>query len=937
MIRVTRIVTAAAAVLALAAATPGTATARPPDARAVTAPAPGAPGALPPDWRWIPPAAGSAGGGRLVWTAPEPVPVGDARIAFFAGERLLGHPRADAAQRRFTLELGESPTGLGDDLRVIAAGRRLDAAGRAAAAAEARRQSPPAAPPAAPGPVNAVDPGLPGPYRTVSGEYTLPSVRLPGYPTAVEMRGTVVSPVGAPGKRPVALFLHGRHATCYNAKGAAPLVWPCPRGTRPILSHRGYLHTQKLLASQGHVTVSISANGINAQDNDTMDLGAQARSSLVRLHLARWAAWSRGGTAPDAVRRAAPADLSRVLLVGHSRGGEGVNRAALDSLHRPPAAEDGYHGPVSWTIRGTVLIGPTIFGQNPAPDVPSLTLLPGCDGDVSNLQGQIYVDGARGSGSVTALHSAAYLMGANHNYFNSEWTPGQTKAPAEDDFGSFDGPDRVCSPGAAPRLTATQQQKAGNTYIAAAARLFAGGDDRVRPLLDGSGRSAPSAAPARVFTHAVGGHRTPVVVPDPSVAVTGGSVCLQIPAEHTSGCQDRDTTDWNSAHFARWKVTPEEGRYAVTARWAAWSRSGTPPVRMTVPDPVSVAGSEALALRIAVPPNTRDNRMDVAVTDTSGRRAVLGGVRIDGLPGTGRITAHWAREVRVPLTAANTAGVDLRNIRALELVPRSMRGQIWLMDAWGWRPGTPAVQNSELPRVDLGMLTVQEGDAGVRTYRVPVTVSGKGSGQVRLFVPTPDGEQVVSELVTVAPGTAAVDVSITVEGNTRYGNDLSRTAYVKAVRNAAVGSDRGRVLVENDDPMPTISIVPVSDSVTEGAALTWRLSLSEPVDTGYFAANIGIAPVTGGSPELSTRDVDPVWLGEQFWASPSPERPLSKTWPAYTSFVAEFPVGGTEMDITVPTVADAEREPVETVTLALLDEDGNGTGPEVRGTVRDAS
>ncbi|QDY81415.1 hypothetical protein FQU76_30540 [Streptomyces qinzhouensis] len=786
--------------------------------------------------------------------------------------------------------------------------------------------------------MNSVDPGTPGPYRTVGGEYVLPSVRLPGYSVPVEMRGTVVSPVGASGKRPVALFLHGRHATCYDATDEPRLVWPCPRGTRPVLSHRGYLHTQKLLASQGYVTVSISANGINGQDNEAEDSGAQARSSLVRLHLARWAAWSRGGTpsaaAPDAVRRAAPADLSRVLLVGHSRGGEGVNRAALDSLHRPPAAEEGYRGPVTWKIRGTVLIGPTIFGQNPAPDVPSLTLLPGCDGDVSNLQGQIYVDGGRGSGSSTALHSAAYLVGANHNYFNSEWTPGQAKAPAEDDFDSRDGHDRVCSPGAPTRLTATQQQRAGNTYIAAAARLFAGGDDRVRPLLDGSGLSAPSAAPARVFTHAVGGHRTPLVVPDPSVAVTNGRVCLQIAADWTSGCQNMRTTEWNSAHFARWTVTPEEGRYAVAA---SWSKSWSAPVRMALPSPVSVAGSEALALRIAVPPNTRDNRMDIAVTDTSGRRAVLGRVRVDGLPGTNQNTAHWAREVRVPLTAATAAGVDLKNIGALELVPRSLRGQIWLMDAWGWRPGTPAVRVSELPRVDLGLLTVKEGDSGVRTYRVPVTVSGEGSGQVRLFVPHPDREGVVSKLVTVAPGTHTIDVPVTVEGNTRFGYDLVQTAYVKAVRNAAVGADGGRIVVENDDPMPKLSIAPVSDDVTEGAGLTWRISLSEATDAEFFETQMQVLPTAGGLPELSTKDVDPVWFEAMFGIPTSPERPLSKVWPEYTTFNVAIPAGRTDVDVTIPTVSDGTREPVENVRLKLLIPGGDGAGPETTGTVRDAS
>ncbi|MYR60532.1 hypothetical protein GTY54_31295, partial [Streptomyces sp. SID625] len=161
------------------------------------------------------------------------------------------------------------------------------------------------------------------------------------------------------------------------------------------------------------------------------------------------------------------------LLVGHSRGGEGVNRAAMDSLYPPAADQDGYHGRTRWHISGTVLIGPTIFGQNPVADVPSATLLPGCDGDVSDLQGEVYVDGTRGVSRGTALHSAVYVVGADHNFFNTEWTPGKAVAPADDDF--YEDPDQrdpVCSPGTATRLTADQQHRAGATYIAAAARLF---------------------------------------------------------------------------------------------------------------------------------------------------------------------------------------------------------------------------------------------------------------------------------------------------------------------------------------------------------------------------------------------------------------------------------------------------------------------------------
>ncbi len=149
-------------------------------------------------------------------------------------------------------------------------------------------------------------PGVPGRYRTVTGEYDLAGVRLPEFPADVEMRGVVVAPRGAPGARPLALFVHGRHTVCYRGTDEdVPQEWPCPAGTEPIPSHRGYLRAQQLLASQGYVTVSISANGINGQDFLVEDGGAQARSTLVRLHLARWADWAGAGrpAAPAIVRQ----------------------------------------------------------------------------------------------------------------------------------------------------------------------------------------------------------------------------------------------------------------------------------------------------------------------------------------------------------------------------------------------------------------------------------------------------------------------------------------------------------------------------------------------------------------------------------------------------------------------------------------------------------
>ncbi|MFJ7988663.1 alpha/beta hydrolase family protein [Streptomyces sp. NPDC096351] len=940
MIRATRGVAAAAALLAFASVASGVAYAQPspppgpPSPEAPPAAPGGLPGGseLPEGWRLT----GAGANRQLVWTSPEPVPMGDSRLAFHAGDRLLGHPVADRDGRSFRLPLGDTRLTEATGLRVTAAGRRLDAAGPGRSA----RLAPPAraAAPGAPLPANGVDPGAPGRYRTVTGAYDLKSVRLPGFPEPVEMRATVVGPAGAPGKRPVALFLHGRHGTCYTP-GTEEVTgdWPCAAGSKPVPSHQGYLRAQRLLASQGYVTLSISANGVNGQDFRAEDGGAQARSSLIRRHLAHWADWSADrASAPAAVRGTSAADLSRVLLVGHSRGGEGVNRAAVDSLTPPPAEQDGYRGPVRWKILGTVPIGPTIFGNNPAADVPSMTVLPGCDGDVSDLQGQNFVDGTRGVSRGAALHSAVYMVGANHNFFNSEWTPGQAQAPASDDFWSDEQPDPVCSPGTRTRLTAAQQQTAGAAYIAAAARLFVAGDDRARPLLDGTGRRMPSAGPVRALTHAVGAHRTPAFVPGSSaltVSGSGGRLCAQVAPDSDRACLSGDAGG-SSPHFAYWEAVPEPGRDAVAL---TWSRPGTP-VAVRSARPVSLTGSSFLALRVIVPPNTAGTELDVAVTDASGRRAQLGRVRVDGLPGSERTTSYWAREVRVPLSAATRAGLDLKRVAALELTPRGASGRAWLMDAWGWRPGTPAVRPAPAARVDVGRLTVAEGDSGVRTYRVPVRVSGRGGGQVRLFVADPASGEQTSRVVTVRPGRQDIVVPVQVRGNDRFGRDVTHDAFVKAVRGTVVGAHRGGVTVRNDDPMPTVGVTPVADNVAEGAPLVWRVTLSAPADA-EIGGHIEFLPPADGT-ELSTADLDPTWLREQLGELPSPPVPLSAIAFGGLNLPVSVPAGATTAEVRLPTARDGVGEPVESLRARLTTYDADWEpvpGPEFTGRVRDAS
>ncbi|MEU4746355.1 hypothetical protein AB0G02_38660, partial [Actinosynnema sp. NPDC023658] len=193
-------------------------------------------------------------------------------------------PRPSTDLRTYTLDAADvaNPEGL----QVRLSGRRLDVEEPAAPPSTAANVVPPALLPA-----GDTDPGKPGPFTTSTGEYELDPITVPGYAVPLEMKAVVVAPTDAPGRHPLALFLHGRHITCYD--GAQLLLeWPCPAPAVPVPSHRGYLQAQRLLASQGYVTVSVSANAVNAQDTLDVESGAGARSALVRAHLAKRADWA---------------------------------------------------------------------------------------------------------------------------------------------------------------------------------------------------------------------------------------------------------------------------------------------------------------------------------------------------------------------------------------------------------------------------------------------------------------------------------------------------------------------------------------------------------------------------------------------------------------------------------------------------------------------
>src|SRR5215216_1443481 len=335
------------------------------------------------------------------------------------------------------------------------------------------------------------DPGAPGPLAVTREEYNYGDLAFQpsGFPSAVELKASVHYATGLPGgPYPVVVFLHGRHVTCYSTKsGQVALRWPCRSTEAVIPSYQGYDYIAQNLASHGYVVVSLSANGINAYDNNVTDLGMQARAELIQRHLQQWTTFNTAGAAPFGTQFVGKVDLQRVGTMGHSRGGEGVVKHYAYNLSQGSP----------YGVKAVFPLAPVDFNRPVANNTALAVALPYCDGDVNDNQGVHFYDDARYnvSGDASPKHTVQ-VMGANHNYFNTVWTPGLFPAGTSDDWGYTSGGsnDGQCGTVAGNhRLTAAQQRGVGLAYIAAAMRAYVGGETQFLPYLTGEVAPPPSA------------------------------------------------------------------------------------------------------------------------------------------------------------------------------------------------------------------------------------------------------------------------------------------------------------------------------------------------------------------------------------------------------------------------------------------------------------
>ena len=835
-------------------------------------------------------------GDVLVWSSDTPLRMGSARYEIRSRERLLGYASLEGDTLRLRLPRGASV----DELSVWAAGRRLDDVAALLRMDSAPVPEEPAMPQAA------FDPATRGPYETRRLRYALPGLKLPDYPAPIEVIAEVTAPVGKSGRMPLVLFLHGRHSSCYRGgpDGEPSGDWPCLPDWRPVPSHTGYRYIADVLASQGYLAVSIAANGVNGQDGMLEDGGSSARSALVRHHLAQWAEWSRHGGDPWDGKFQGRVNLDEVVLVGHSRGGEGVERATLDSFEDDP-----------WRIRGLVLIGPTAFGRQVAPGVHTAVILPFCDGDVSDLQGQQYVDAGRDLSRDAALRSSIMAMGTNHNYYNTEWTPGLSKSPAWDDW--FDARDPQCGEQRDRRLAPAEQRAVGLAYTAALVDLVLGAGARSLPLLDGSRAKPGSIGRASAFVHAIGGNKRLLYAAGRKSKFTLRGLTAQEcrgyyvagPFDIRTGC----TPDLYFELIPHWSpMAFVETAPAPRALEVAWSEAGGS-LRLPV-TPASRHG-DSLDFRIVGEPGADPVDIDVRVRGASGAWTPLGvrPMRLRSYHGRAPLGKAVARQLRVPL-----AGVDPRGISEIELVPRSSRGRFWLLDISTREKSLDEIVADPLPRISVGRFTIPEGDGGASTIEIPLHIEGEVAKRARLWVQLTNFASLDDPMsgfpLVLEPGATSASIDFKWLADSVY-DPFTQVTQVTllARRNAVTGQFAGTVEVVEDDPAPTLSIDTAHVTVAEGGMLAWTFRLSEPMANWAFWS-VQLVPAGGRFVELDTDDVEPAFLEQFGIVPPDPAIPLSELG---LSLGLEFEPGITALSVSIPIRADASHEALEGVVLVV--------------------
>lgn len=231
----------------------------------------------------------------------------------------------------------------------------------------------------------------------------------------LEVRGALYYPQDRTEPSPVLVLVHGNHGSC--DAGQDPTTASCAQFKR---NEAGYAYLGENLATWGYTTFSVSQDQMMMRQDGPKGKGMHQRRKLIAATLDALAAANEPGGLPvDAHSTigdtlAGRLDMTRIGLMGHSRGGDAVtsfidyNRIRTDGPRYP--------------LRGVISLAPVDYERKAPYGTPYMSILPWCDGDVSNLQGARFFERSQyvnADDPFPRIQSSQ--LGAIHNWYNTVW------------------------------------------------------------------------------------------------------------------------------------------------------------------------------------------------------------------------------------------------------------------------------------------------------------------------------------------------------------------------------------------------------------------------------------------------------------------------------------------------------------------------------------
>ena len=364
--------------------------------------------------------------------------------------------------------------------------------------------------------------------------------------TAFPLNARVWYPEG-PGPFPLVLVVHGNH-------------------NMEEFSDPGYAWLGELLASRGFILASIDENFLNGGIRDEND----ARGWMLLKHLEAFRALNDSAGKPLSGR----VDMSRIALMGHSRGGEAV--AVAGAFNRLPAYPDDATRRFNFNfdIRALVAIAP-VDGQykpaeqpTPLSDYNYLVIHGSHDGDVSSFNGLVQYNRVRYTKPSDQFKSAIWMYRANHGQWNTVWN--------NKDNGKFSARSMRLE----ALVSGEQQRQFGRVVISGFLEATLHGKQEYRAIFQDHRAAGDWLPPTMYLTRYADARTTLLATFDEDVDVSTGSLPgVRITADSLSTWKENDvlsrgrqsfrsnvaTVGWNNTPVGKDTTTPRApARFTIT-------------------------------------------------------------------------------------------------------------------------------------------------------------------------------------------------------------------------------------------------------------------------------------------------------------------------------------------------------------------------------------